>query len=441
MKRCASLNSFFAPASVEQCKAPSSRRDVKPDLIKMQRPPLDPLCVDTSFQPDGEPSTSLCANLQTPSRFTNEVLKLQRERKANVERAIALADEQLTFITQLISSNDEGFDVCSSDCRPPICSDMNLFAEVSLLRAQCKKLCDDVERLKSRRMGATVMAPVRLCIVCDPDSHSITSCPIFSNMDITDRLKVVHQRRLCLRCLKPGQLKQDCKSKEKCSVCGCRGTQRPLLHGAPRMYLNQDLRQSPLAITSPGQHQASITTTRVNCQPKKVRVLCAGVPVLATFGLTAYTVYALLDSGAEVSMASSQLSRRLNIQGKKPMFNVHTINGMPQFSVMESECMISSVDRCVSFKVDPVIVVPNMDLSPSAQSAVSFAIKLGPSNCRLRIGRRYSSSGENGAREEATPLFTAWVCLSPSCCVYAHPLLESCLPRFRQARRLNRRST
>ncbi|KHJ47675.1 hypothetical protein D918_01831 [Trichuris suis] len=151
MKRCASLNSFFAPASVEQCKAPSSRRDVKPDLIKMQRPPLDPLCVDTSFQPDGEPSTSLCANLQTPSRFTNEVLKLQRERKANVERAIALADEQLTFITQLISSNDEGFDVCSSDCRPPICSDMNLFAEVSLLRAQCKKLCDDVERLKSRR--------------------------------------------------------------------------------------------------------------------------------------------------------------------------------------------------------------------------------------------------------------------------------------------------
>ncbi|CDW58001.1 hypothetical protein TTRE_0000630201 [Trichuris trichiura] len=148
MKRSASLNSFFSPATVEQCKAPV---EVKADAIKMEVSPLDPLCVDISFQPDdGEPSTSLCANEETPSRFTNEVLKLQRERKENVERAIALADEQLTFITQLISSNDESY-VCSNECAPATCRDMNLFAEVSLLRAQCKELCDDVERLKSRQ--------------------------------------------------------------------------------------------------------------------------------------------------------------------------------------------------------------------------------------------------------------------------------------------------
>ncbi|KFD52889.1 hypothetical protein M513_06199 [Trichuris suis] len=212
-------------------------------------------------------------------------------------------------------------------------------------------------------VGATVMAPVRLCIVCDSDSHNITSCPTFSNMDITDRLKVVRQSRLCLRCLKPGHLKQECRSKGKCSVRGCKGTHHPLLHGAPRMYSNQDLGQSHLAAKSPGQHHASVTTTRVNCQSHKVQVLCAVVPVLVTFGPTTCTAYALLDSGAEVSMMSSQLSQRLNIQGDKRLFNIRTINGMSQVSAMESECVVSAVDKSVSFKVDPVIVVPKMDLA------------------------------------------------------------------------------
>ncbi|KFD46703.1 hypothetical protein M513_12413 [Trichuris suis] len=119
-------------------------------------------------------------------------------------------------------------------------------------------------------------------------------------MDITDRSKVVRQSRPCLRCLKPGHLKQDCRSRGKCSVRGCKGTYHPLLHGAPRMYSNQDLGQSHLAANSPGQHHASVATTRVNCQSIKVQVLCAVVPVLVTFGPTTCIVYALLDSGAEV---------------------------------------------------------------------------------------------------------------------------------------------
>ncbi|CDW60414.1 hypothetical protein TTRE_0000879301 [Trichuris trichiura] len=66
----------------------------------------------------------------------------------------------------------------------------------------------------------TVMTPVRLCIVCESDAHSITLCPVFSNKNITDRLKVVRHKRLCLRCPKPVHVKQDCRSFRKFSVRG-----------------------------------------------------------------------------------------------------------------------------------------------------------------------------------------------------------------------------
>ncbi|KFD58886.1 hypothetical protein M513_00049 [Trichuris suis] len=76
---------------------------------------------------------------------------------------------------------------------------------------------------ESKGVRATAVSPLRQCIACDADFHGITSCPTFLGMDMTERLAVIRDGRLCIRCLKPGHLKQNCRSTRKCSVNGCRG--------------------------------------------------------------------------------------------------------------------------------------------------------------------------------------------------------------------------
>uniref|UniRef100_A0A5S6QD15 RanBP2-type domain-containing protein n=1 Tax=Trichuris muris TaxID=70415 RepID=A0A5S6QD15_TRIMR len=144
MKRSASVNSFFSRQLLEQ---PNPSAQIISNAANAEASTLEPLSINIFYQPDDETSTSLCAHVDVPSRLTHDVLRSQRERKENVEKAIALADEQLTFMTQLISCNDEER-IRRDGCGPVDCSGMNLFAEVTLLRTECKALCDDLEKLR-----------------------------------------------------------------------------------------------------------------------------------------------------------------------------------------------------------------------------------------------------------------------------------------------------
>uniref|UniRef100_A0A5S6QTI9 CCHC-type domain-containing protein n=1 Tax=Trichuris muris TaxID=70415 RepID=A0A5S6QTI9_TRIMR len=72
----------------------------------------------------------------------------------------------------------------------------------------------------AKGVRSTVVISSHHCIVCEADSHSIGSCPSFSKMDMADRLAVVREKRLCIRCLRLGHVKRNCISKRKCSVSG-----------------------------------------------------------------------------------------------------------------------------------------------------------------------------------------------------------------------------
>ncbi|KFD53865.1 hypothetical protein M513_05132 [Trichuris suis] len=60
---------------------------------------------------------------------------------------------------------------------------------------------------------------------------------------------------------------------------------------------------------------------------------------------------------------SGQLSRRLKMHGTEQMFNICTVHGVTQTLGAQSQCTISAIDGSVSFSIDPVIVMPKLDLS------------------------------------------------------------------------------
>uniref|UniRef100_A0A5S6QR19 CCHC-type domain-containing protein n=1 Tax=Trichuris muris TaxID=70415 RepID=A0A5S6QR19_TRIMR len=215
----------------------------------------------------------------------------------------------------------------------------------------------------SKLVRTTAVLPVRQCIVCKTGGHNIASCPTFARMDMTERLAIIRERRLCIRCLRAGHLKRQCISKGKCSIQGCNGVHHSLLHGAPRMYPNRERQPNPTVPTGEERTKASITTARVNWQSNNVQVLCAVVPVVVKFGENSCRAFALLDSGAEVSMMSEKLAEKLQMHGVKRTFNVRTITGSSQMSATECQCIISATDGSTSFNVDPVIVMPKLDLS------------------------------------------------------------------------------
>ncbi|KFD49841.1 hypothetical protein M513_09308 [Trichuris suis] len=214
-----------------------------------------------------------------------------------------------------------------------------------------------------KHVRTTAVQPLRHCITCNSDAHSVATCSVFSKLDVAERLAIIRRGRLCIRCLRQGHVKQDCMSRTKCSVRGCKGTHHTLLHGAPRMFPHQAINQSPPAPANQEPLSASVAAARVSGHLRNVQVLCAVVPVIVTSGTTSCQTFALLDSGAEVSIMSGQLSRRLKMHGTEQMFNICTVHGVTQTLGAESQCMISAIDGSVSFSIDPVIVMPKLDLS------------------------------------------------------------------------------
>uniref|UniRef100_A0A5S6R2K9 Peptidase A2 domain-containing protein n=1 Tax=Trichuris muris TaxID=70415 RepID=A0A5S6R2K9_TRIMR len=162
----------------------------------------------------------------------------------------------------------------------------------------------------------------------------------------------------------------------KCAVSGCKGAHHTLIHGAPRIYAAAAAQQS----SSPANNAQELVSTSVQSaavtgRSSKFQVLCAVVPVRVTFGAATCHTFALLDSGAEVSVMSESLSKKLKMVGRRRALNIRTISGVVQVTAVESQCAISAQDGSTSFEVDPVIVVPKLDLAYRSASCKALKSK------------------------------------------------------------------
>ena len=161
------------------------------------------------------------------------------------------------------------------------------------------------------------------CSVCS-NQHGVWRCGKFKGLPYQDKMKIVQENSLCIKCLNGGHYARICpKTNFKCQKEGCNKEHNTLLHpptsetdggGTSQMQLNrEDLRLN----TIDGSNSETSSQDRVNVTaatgagervclsvvPLKVQVKGSDLPPVET--------YALLDSGSEVTLCQNICGRNL----------------------------------------------------------------------------------------------------------------------------------
>ena len=142
-------------------------------------------------------------------------------------------------------------------------------------------------------------------------THKIWNCPIFKNMNVTDRYAVVREERLCYGCLGKGHAIKDCKV-HPCGINGCTKKHNRLLHSENQM--------------DEGSHAVNVSAATIN-QSNQVTSFLQLVPVSVQSGGNRLTTYAFLDSGSTVSFIDQSVKNQLQAKGTDVTLNIAGIHG------------------------------------------------------------------------------------------------------------------
>jgi len=68
------------------------------------------------------------------------------------------------------------------------------------------------------------------CLHCGSNQHAIFTCPVFEKLELKAKYKIVREKKLCIRCLKPGHIARDCVVRFVCDVGNCGKRHHRFLH-------------------------------------------------------------------------------------------------------------------------------------------------------------------------------------------------------------------
>ena len=152
------------------------------------------------------------------------------------------------------------------------------------------------------------------CSVCS-NQHGVWRCGKFKGLPYQDKIKIVQENSLCIKCLNGGHYARICpKTNFKCQKEGCNKEHNTLLHPPPSEPDGGGTSQSQLdreglrlntmdGSNSETSYQDGVTVTAatgagervcLSVVPLKVQVKGSDVPPVETYGL--------LDSGSEVTV-------------------------------------------------------------------------------------------------------------------------------------------
>ena len=142
-------------------------------------------------------------------------------------------------------------------------------------------------------------------------THKIWNCPIFKNMNVTNRYAAVRKERLCYGCLGKGHAIKDCKV-HPCGINGCTKRKNRLLHSENQM--------------DEGSHSVNVSAATIN-QSNQVTSFLQIVPVSVQSGGNRLTTYAFLDSGSTISFIDQSVKDQLQAKGTDVTLNIAGIHG------------------------------------------------------------------------------------------------------------------
>ena len=137
---------------------------------------------------------------------------------------------------------------------------------------------------------------VHSCVACERD-HPLYLCPTFKNLQVSERLDMVNNKKLCEICLRPNHITTDCRQTYRCmmkngagSTCG--GRHSSLIHV--------------------GKDASSVCSIDVNVasEKNKSQYCLPTVPVIVNDKVK---VNVLLDSGSSGSFCTRSLVEKLGI--------------------------------------------------------------------------------------------------------------------------------
>ena len=150
--------------------------------------------------------------------------------------------------------------------------------------------------------------------------HKLSRCSVFLAKTPAERAKFVGESGRCFMCLKPGHRSRQCTSEDKCGESGCQGRHHRALHGSSRVFPRSEAAgcassRRTVAVTTPQENE----TTLLQIVPVRVH------------GAESYVdTFALLDSGAQVSLCTEELARKLSLKGETRPLSLNNVENSGQ---------------------------------------------------------------------------------------------------------------
>ncbi|XP_022803018.1 uncharacterized protein LOC111340435 [Stylophora pistillata] len=216
------------------------------------------------------------------------------------------------------------------------------------------------------------------CPLCS-NQHGVWRCGKFKGLPYPDKMKIVQENSLCIKCLNGGHYARICpKTNFKCQKEGCNkehntSTLHP--HPPPSEPDNGSTCQSQpnresLRLNASGDsnfetnNQDGVNVTAatgagervcLSVVPRKVQVKGSDLPPVER--------YALLDSGSTVTLCHEHLPKKLGVSGLRLNFTLSGMTGSTRVESQQLGIVVTSMDETVSVELPNVRTVKQMPIS------------------------------------------------------------------------------
>lgn len=173
------------------------------------------------------------------------------------------------------------------------------------------------------------------CMFCK-EKHESAECKTFRKADVSERWKMVAEKKLCFFCFRQHQIKY-CKTKKSCGINNCKLFHHRLLH-TDKSEKPSDSRKET---ETPANETKEINSKHTEGNVTK-SVLLRVCPVTLYGPKCQIDTYALLDDGSTISLLDSATADKLGVEGKiEPLITCWS----------NSTCHHDSSSRKVSLKI------------------------------------------------------------------------------------------
>ncbi|XP_039450458.1 uncharacterized protein LOC120429296 [Culex pipiens pallens] len=153
-------------------------------------------------------------------------------------------------------------------------------------------------RVNSNAAVETLPKTFPLCPACDKHKHSIMDCAAFNGMNVSERMRVVTDKRLCSNCFRSDHFARNCRSKYHCKHCNKR--HHSMIHPG------SGLQDTNPIVATPAMNPAAVNAA-TKSSSASVLLSTVVLAVLDSYGKE-HLARALLDTGSQPNVANVPIS-------------------------------------------------------------------------------------------------------------------------------------